>query len=1043
MKLREKLVPVSFHLRNFNNYTKLDLDASENGNLTFIGENTSGKTTLANCFFPMLIDGSIATPSFNPAKDTDKLDKTSKARNSSRDSRTFETMLLGWGTGAMKVRTGYSYMVMKSKTRQAIVGIGAHRAVGANGGATWWFVLLNDDPYIDMKLRTVDDTGRSLEKREFSKQKEEFEDKLQIFNNVTDFQSFVSEKIYGFGNKDLNHLAATYRLLASPILTAGSGKLTPILEAMKNAQEKMDSSLIDSVAETQKEINRKNLTNQRIEQAQKRLHKLKKEVFWRNLNQIQRLIVSPYSKNLQELEKDKTSKEKYQKDSVNCAKQLKRLSPMMEEAEKLVIDLKEKQIKQNNIKEQRQDKQAQINLLQKEINRYKDLKSRLDDQKRQLDELEQKRIRLKGRFQSADNQTKSFFADLQNDIEVLSELSKILENENYLDANVALKKYLTDMRKVTIKYRTIKQRQESLSEGIQIVTETRKNMDVKIELRTKGPMVSRIREGLLQDNLDVHNIGAAKMSSSYSELERQSQDLLKNNEDLAELIKQKDFLNVLQNYLEQYQQLVDQYGLVKNEFQEQNSKVQAKRLAIETLEQDLNNNFQNYDVAMKELLMSDYRKQLDALIIDPELDDKLVIAEKNQSQYRKNQQTLENKRVSSKAKSDSLNGPILNLTNELTEIASDCVNKLSILSPYMDKDVELSDIDDLLTFAHQHGSDIRNNNFGDLSERIGRLVHNNGATNIDKYALDNIFEDRGHGDFASIMRQQKSKDQNDIRILSFDINQAIYLMEQDGKAMKKSLEQLEKGNVSTQRMFLSAATNRIQDQYRMVERYNEMLSHGSKNEDEIRLKISLQPTTVSQEVIDESLNTQLDNQLDGRPKLLEEVENRLNRLANDTNILEDEFANEARRLLDIRQWSEFKIWIHRKHSKVDHFEEVDDKFVQSGGSGAEKAQAMVLPLLLVPKMILKKASSDAPALVMFDEFADKLDPETAKSFAKTIDHFGFNFLATMPGGAQNKILADGVENIAYEIIPPKNRDDGKFHRNSVIPVMTWYGETDE
>src|SRR5699024_8905051 len=102
MKLREKLVPVSFHLRNFNNYTKLDLDASENGNLTFIGENTSGKTTLANCFFPMLIDGSIATPSFNPAKDTDKLDKTSKARNSSRDSRTFETMLLGWGTGAMK-----------------------------------------------------------------------------------------------------------------------------------------------------------------------------------------------------------------------------------------------------------------------------------------------------------------------------------------------------------------------------------------------------------------------------------------------------------------------------------------------------------------------------------------------------------------------------------------------------------------------------------------------------------------------------------------------------------------------------------------------------------------------------------------------------------------------------------------------------------------------------------------------------------------------------------------------------------------------------
>lgn len=54
---RETLTPVSFHLRNFNNYTTLDLPASENGNLTLIGENSAGKTTLANCFFPMLIDG--------------------------------------------------------------------------------------------------------------------------------------------------------------------------------------------------------------------------------------------------------------------------------------------------------------------------------------------------------------------------------------------------------------------------------------------------------------------------------------------------------------------------------------------------------------------------------------------------------------------------------------------------------------------------------------------------------------------------------------------------------------------------------------------------------------------------------------------------------------------------------------------------------------------------------------------------------------------------------------------------------------------------
>ena len=102
------LRPVSFHLRNFNKYLHLDLEASAKGNLTLVGENAAGKTTLANCFFPMLVDGSIATPSFNPAKGTDRLDKTGSARNSSRESRNFDSMLLGWGPSAMLVRTGYT-----------------------------------------------------------------------------------------------------------------------------------------------------------------------------------------------------------------------------------------------------------------------------------------------------------------------------------------------------------------------------------------------------------------------------------------------------------------------------------------------------------------------------------------------------------------------------------------------------------------------------------------------------------------------------------------------------------------------------------------------------------------------------------------------------------------------------------------------------------------------------------------------------------------------------------------------------------------------
>lgn len=50
MNKSKKLIPVSFHLRNFNLYRKLDLPVSNNGNLALVGENGVGKTTLAKLF---------------------------------------------------------------------------------------------------------------------------------------------------------------------------------------------------------------------------------------------------------------------------------------------------------------------------------------------------------------------------------------------------------------------------------------------------------------------------------------------------------------------------------------------------------------------------------------------------------------------------------------------------------------------------------------------------------------------------------------------------------------------------------------------------------------------------------------------------------------------------------------------------------------------------------------------------------------------------------------------------------------------------------
>jgi hypothetical protein len=353
MMNREMLTPVSFHLRNFNNYIQLDIPVSKRGNFTLIGENAAGKTTLANCFFPMLVDGSIATPSFNPAKGTDKIERTS-TRNSKNDTRTFESMLLGWGKGAMKVRTGYSYVLLKSKSRQVIIGIGAHRAVGENRKPTWWFVATSNNVNEKLVLMTTDKNNLALEKDAFIKINAALGNSFRVFSQLGEFQSYIAENIYGFTDiRSLHQLANTYRLLASPILTAGNARLTPILEAMKNAQEGIDNQIISSVAATQRGVNRKRALLERISRGQDRLKRLKKEIFWRNFNRLNERYLDPYSKLLQQINELNGKKEKAQKDLSVYSGQLKLLKYQLEKASETVSKLQEQKAKQKSITEQR------------------------------------------------------------------------------------------------------------------------------------------------------------------------------------------------------------------------------------------------------------------------------------------------------------------------------------------------------------------------------------------------------------------------------------------------------------------------------------------------------------------------------------------------------------------------------------------------------------------------------------------------------------------------------------------------------------------
>ena len=279
----DMLHPVSYHLRDFGQYHRLDLQAAAAGNLTLLGANAVGKTTLANAWFPVLIDGSIKTPSFNAARSSDTVAQSAKPQNTKRDKRTFNSMLLGWGAGAFKVRTGYTYMVLASSQRQVVLGIGAHRQSDGAKANTWWFVL--ESQYLD-KLVCTDAAGNGLPYQDFLDHNSDFGAELVVFKHWEEYRNFVAVQLYGFDSGDeLGKLANAYRLLASPILTGGSARFAPIPEALRDAQEPIDKEqIIRPLADSQRQLNQTIARQQRFTDGQKRLAKIQTELFWGNFD---------------------------------------------------------------------------------------------------------------------------------------------------------------------------------------------------------------------------------------------------------------------------------------------------------------------------------------------------------------------------------------------------------------------------------------------------------------------------------------------------------------------------------------------------------------------------------------------------------------------------------------------------------------------------------------------------------------------------------------------------------------------------------------
>lgn len=1033
MTRQAQLVPVSFHLRQFNKYTKLDLSASERGNLTLIGENAAGKTTLANCFFPMLIDGSIATPSFNPAKGTDRIDSHGKPRNSARDTRTFDSMLLGWGAGAMKVRTGYTYMRLASTQRQVILGIGAQRTVGENRKPTWWFVVISEQPD-PVKLITTDSAGQGLLKDEFITANADLGSSLVVFDQATAYQEYVTSKAYGFDSVSvLEKLASVYRLLASPILTAGNARFTPIREALKNAQAGIDSQIIQEVAASQRDVNRMNGVLQRIVRVSERLARMKKEVFWRNLNHLDENQLRDYNKAHQNFEQKQTAKSRFEKQIVTLTEQLGLLATTLKHTETTLADLRREQAKQDEIKDRRQQYKDQITTLRQELKNFKAQQANLADQQAKLLTAEQEQSGLEADQQHLINhELRPLQAELSAKVTELPSLKNVLTEIDLAKIVGRLSEYIQQNRLNLTDYQANLNEQAHLSRDVEIVHDIRLDLDGRIERRVQGPMTNHFKTGLLGDNLAAHNTGAEKMNENLAPLLAQAEQLLVNNPDLRVFDDQPELLDWLTQRYQALTTVIAKKDKLANQIDKLIDREAILDDQIKKIKQLMPKDY-HVDAAVERI--EALVVQRDALKIDEQIEQHVKEAKQTYEQVIKNRDKLLSQRAGLQGKVTSADADMTEYRAELKAISGKLVLALRTLAPYFPEDLDIANVTELIDYTQQHRAEIRQASWGDLTSQISKLIHRNDESGIDRYAIDDLFEERHHASEVSAIHQQRSVEENGITTVAFDINHAQALMAADQVAVTKALEQLKVGNDVAQVAYMGAATNLITTQYHLIDDYNQMLSAGVNREQSIKLKVTLEPSEVDQSVIDEAR----DPHLDERPQLLGEVQKRLTKLANDTTLIDDnDFMAAAKQLLDTRQWSTFQVLIKRRQNGEDDYEIVDDKFVQSGGSGAEKAQAMVLPLLLVPKMLLQRATAtDAPYWVMFDEFADKLDPETAKLFAKTIARFGFNFIATMPGGAQNKILADGVDNIAYDVIAAGNQSDGQFHKNIVRQALIW------
>ncbi|GAX05839.1 chromosome segregation ATPase [Secundilactobacillus pentosiphilus] len=1064
MTLNKTLTPICYSLRNFNHYHNLDLKPLDNGNLALVGINTVGKTMLVNCFFPMLINGLTKKPSFNTAPGMEDVDKKAKQHDNSKQVRTFETMILGM-TNPQPERTGYSYIILRSKKRTVVLGVGAHVNQGFPKRTKKWFFVIEGNSKDDLRPITLKDDVEeqpnkfipSLDRDEFIDQNQvKFGEKFNSFIAPTgnqdseDYTNYVAAHIYGCDKATLNQLARTYQVLMTSNLVAGSDDISPAQRALSNVQSPIPNDIIIAMidkfdAQRAYEKRKKNydeligdpedLTKPgRLDQIAKTLSELNQwslrgELWIDYHDKNEHLTNFEHTQNelktkLNQLEIQITDKQSQSDDAHHEQEDLtrKKLSQ---------TDINSKINLQEGIICQNESNLKQNDGLQ---TKYRQLTTQVIHQQHELDDSKEQLAKSK---KHGKEQTQSLKTAVNNypslapllttrDIEFIPQLNNI-------------KKQLHTIKDTQRELANLNKRWQQANDYSRLFQSTKADLDQSITQILAPLPEPQYETKLLADNAQIHQSALKTVDQNGTDLLAQINQLKQANPDWNIATDQQQAIQTLVDTIVQIYENVEK---LTSQIKQQTADVAELNNQVDQIDIDkLNEEAKLYQAIINQAKdkITEFKQ-----LIDQDLDSQIVES-KNVIK------TLDNEIISLKGESAVVKHEQTKtanlqtqLTKQVAELKQQITVRLKNARPWLTQTFQEYD-----EYAKQHhvkqptiNADIANckEQADRFLKKINRLIKPpySQYPSLENKTINDLLQAIGLSDLT--LEQGEAIEQNDDNIWTtgFDVmalkqNVIDYIpVDQTNTLVNDELD-----------AYCKTVALMILDQQEYIDTINAALMQNQTLTG-IKIQVDLDYSQGYQnnkkaKVINPALLAEIkDAGNEEKPLFKQFVQELLERQRKEADAKNLDGLTRLEQLekdLDYRTWSTLSVMIFSE--ATGKYEIVDNNFVSSTGSGAERSQATLILLMLIPKLILDECSkSDAPRLLFMDEFGSKFDVQNANNLLNIFKTFQFSVIITKPNNDYAVLLEDGVANRIYEI-KKGDSTNGNFPINSLAIIGDW------